>query len=212
MWTEKQNDYPYSNNTQHAYNSIFITLYTCYLYISFTHSALHQWFYSPLLGPGLFLSFVIFFTLMVGFLWRVISPSQGRYLHIGQHKHRINTYTDIHVLSGIRIHDPRVWASEDSLCLRPRGHRDRHPYISDFKMWILTGFRTLPIVRNSRKQKTQRFGNGICFRPQVSGGKDTYFVGSLRKSTVLSSFWNTGRWTKSKNPVILSCKMYNKNK
>jgi hypothetical protein len=29
----------------------------------------------------------------VGHLGRVISPSQGRYLHTRQHKHRINTYT-----------------------------------------------------------------------------------------------------------------------
>jgi hypothetical protein len=35
------------------------------------------------------------------------------------------TYTDIHALSGIRIHDPTVQAGEDSSCLRPRGHCDR---------------------------------------------------------------------------------------
>jgi hypothetical protein len=40
-------------------------------------SFIHQWFYSPLLGPGLF-SFVIFFTKTVGLLGRVISPSRGR--------------------------------------------------------------------------------------------------------------------------------------
>jgi hypothetical protein len=47
---------------------------------------------------------------------------------------------------------------------------------------ILLGFRTLSIVRiflNTNK-KTQRFGNWICFRPQVR--EDTYSVGSLRKS------------------------------
>jgi hypothetical protein len=33
----------------------------------------------------------------------------------------------------------------------------------------LLGFWTLSIVRNSKYQKTQRFGNYICFRPQVSG-------------------------------------------
>jgi hypothetical protein len=38
-----------------------------------------------LLGPGLVFSFVIFFTQTVGLLGRVISPSQGRYLHIEQH-------------------------------------------------------------------------------------------------------------------------------
>jgi hypothetical protein len=35
-------------------------------------------------------------------------------------------HTDIHALSGIRNHDPSVRASEDSLCLRPHGHCDRH--------------------------------------------------------------------------------------
>jgi hypothetical protein len=39
---------------------------------------IHQWFYSPLLGPRLFFSFLIFFTQTVGLLGRVISPSQGR--------------------------------------------------------------------------------------------------------------------------------------
>jgi hypothetical protein len=34
------------------------------------------------------------FTQMVGLLRRVISPSQGRYLNTGQHKHRINAHTD----------------------------------------------------------------------------------------------------------------------
>jgi hypothetical protein len=52
----------------------------------------HQWFF---LGPGLFFSSVIFFTQTVGFLGRVISPLQCRYLHTGQHKHRINASTNI---------------------------------------------------------------------------------------------------------------------
>jgi hypothetical protein len=54
-----------------------------------------------------------------------ISPSQDRYLHTGQHKHRINIHTDIHALSGIRTHDSSVRAGEDSSCLRPHGHCDR---------------------------------------------------------------------------------------
>jgi hypothetical protein len=33
--------------------------------------------------------------------------------------------TAIHVLSGIRTHDPSVRAREESLCFRPRGHCDR---------------------------------------------------------------------------------------
>jgi hypothetical protein len=51
------------------------------LYVSFIQSFIHQWLYSALLGPGLFFSFVIFFTQPVGLLQRMISPSQGCYLH-----------------------------------------------------------------------------------------------------------------------------------
>jgi hypothetical protein len=86
---------------------------------------IHQWHYSPLLVPDLFLSFVIFFRQTVGLLVPMISPSQGRYLHTEQHKHRINTHTDIHALSWIRTHDSSVRASEDRSCLRPRGHCNR---------------------------------------------------------------------------------------
>jgi hypothetical protein len=88
-------------------------------------SFIHQWLYSPLLGPGLFFSFVIFFVQTVRLLGRGISPSQGCYLHTGQHKHRINAYTDIHGLGGIRTHDRSVRAKEDSSWLRPRCHCDR---------------------------------------------------------------------------------------
>jgi hypothetical protein len=34
-------------------------------------------------------------------------------------------HTNIHALSGIQIHDPRVRMSEDSSCFRPRGRGDR---------------------------------------------------------------------------------------
>jgi hypothetical protein len=78
------------------------------------------------LGSGLLFSFVIIFSQTVVLLGRVISPSQGHYLNTGQHKHRINAHTYIHALSGIRTKDPSDRASEDSSCLRPRGHCDRH--------------------------------------------------------------------------------------
>jgi hypothetical protein len=89
---------------------------------SFIHSSITL---HPSLGPGLFFSFVIMFTQSVGLLGRVIIPSQGRYLHTGQHKHRINAHIYIHALSRIQTQDPSVRASEDSSCLRPRGHCDR---------------------------------------------------------------------------------------
>jgi hypothetical protein len=79
----------------------------------------------PLLDPGLFFSFAIVFYTDGRTIGRGISQSQSRYLHIGQHKHRINAHTDIHALSGIRTHDPSVRASKDSSCLRLYGHYDR---------------------------------------------------------------------------------------
>jgi ABC-type transport system involved in multi-copper enzyme maturation permease subunit len=57
---------------------------------------IRQWFYSPLLGPNLFFSFIIFFPQTIGLLGQVISQSQGRYLYKGQQKHRINAHADIH--------------------------------------------------------------------------------------------------------------------
>jgi hypothetical protein len=49
---------------------------------------------------------------LVVLLGRGISPSQGRYLHTEQHKHRINAHTDIHASSGIRTHFPSVRVGE----------------------------------------------------------------------------------------------------
>jgi hypothetical protein len=57
--------------------------------------------------------------------WTMMSPSQGLYLYTGQHKHRINAYTNILASSRIRTYDPSVRANEDSSCLRQLGYRDR---------------------------------------------------------------------------------------
>jgi hypothetical protein len=99
-----------------------------------------------LLGPGLFFSSVIFFTQTVGLLGRVISPSQGRYLHTRQHKHRMDAHTNIRALSGIRTHNPSVRANEDSSCLRPHGHSHRqnlkyHTELLDTPKYLSTGQR-----------------------------------------------------------------------
>jgi hypothetical protein len=49
-----------------------------------------------LLDLGGFLSFIILYTLVrTRLLRRGISPTQGRYLHSEQHKHRINAHTQI---------------------------------------------------------------------------------------------------------------------
>jgi hypothetical protein len=78
------------------------------------HSFIHQRLYSPLLGPALFFSFVIFFTQSVRLVGREISRLKAATYT------QDNTNTDIHALSGIRTHDPSVRAREDSSCLRPR--------------------------------------------------------------------------------------------
>jgi hypothetical protein len=53
---------------------------------------------------SLHMRFLELFRHMVGLLGRVISPSQGLYLHrITQHR---KTRANIHALSGIRTHDP----------------------------------------------------------------------------------------------------------
>jgi hypothetical protein len=62
-----------------------------YIIYNFLHTYVYLWLYSPC-GPWpLFFSFLIY-THSVGFLGRGISPSQGRYLHTEQHKHRINAH------------------------------------------------------------------------------------------------------------------------
>jgi hypothetical protein len=75
---------------------------------------------SLLLDLGLFFSLLILYT--AGRTPRTEDQPVARPLPT----HRINAHTDIHALSGILTHDPSVRASEDSSCLRPRGHCDRH--------------------------------------------------------------------------------------
>jgi hypothetical protein len=53
---------------------------------------------------GRFFHFLIYIQ-SLGLLGRGIIPSQGRYLHTEQHKHRINAHTDIHTSSWIRTHE-----------------------------------------------------------------------------------------------------------
>jgi hypothetical protein len=72
----------------------------------------------------------------------------------------------------------------------------------------LLGFQTLSLsgIEISRR-KTRRFGNWICFRPQFRG--DTYLDHWKEKDQVSetscfsSNYFESGRWTKSENPVIL---------
>jgi hypothetical protein len=64
-----------------------------------------------------------------GLLGRVISSSQGLCLYTN------TTQTlNIHAQSGIRSHGPGARASEDSLCLRLLGYRDRHVFLQSVKI------------------------------------------------------------------------------
>jgi hypothetical protein len=98
-----------------------IFIYASY-YFSFIQSAMALQLF---VGPWPLVQFLNLFRQQVGLLGNGVSPSQGRYLHTELHKHRIHAHTDIHALSRIRTHDPSVRASEDSSCLRSRGHCDR---------------------------------------------------------------------------------------
>jgi hypothetical protein len=99
--------------------------------LKYVHPALYYYYYYS--STALCWALAAFsvswsYTQPVGRLGWGISPSQGLYLHSEQHKYRINAHnTDIHALSGIRTRDRRVLTSEDSSCLRPRGHCDQHP-------------------------------------------------------------------------------------
>jgi hypothetical protein len=78
-------------------------------------------------GPRPLIQLRNHFSQTVGLLGRVTSLSQGHYVNTGQHKQNKRIHTpNIHVLSGIRTHDPSVRASEDSSCITPRGDSDLH--------------------------------------------------------------------------------------
>jgi hypothetical protein len=109
----------------------FLRMWNCkcsiYIFLSFSSIALpaHS-------GPRPLIQFRSHFSLTVRLLSRVTSSSQGRYLNTRttqtQNK-RIHT-PNIPALSGIRTHDPSVWDSEDSSCLRQRGYCDRRlPFV-----------------------------------------------------------------------------------
>jgi hypothetical protein len=114
---------------------------------------------------------------MVGLFGRVVSPSQDRYLHTVQHKHRIKAHTNIHALRGIRTHDPSVQANEDRSCLIPRNHCDRQLMFHIQEFSVLLNFWTVSIICYSNAMF--RFGNWICFRPREKLREGTSYLGPL---------------------------------
>jgi hypothetical protein len=82
-------------------------------------------------GPRPLIQFRNHYSQSVGFLGRVISPSQGRYLNTGQKKTHTHT-PNIHALSGIRTNDLSVRAREESSCrsiLTDLHNIDSHNYV-----------------------------------------------------------------------------------
>jgi hypothetical protein len=76
----------------------------------------------PFVGP-----WPLFHFLDPILLERGISPSQGIYLYIEQHKHRINSHNTQTSMPWVGFGPtiPAFERAKDSSCLRPRGHCDR---------------------------------------------------------------------------------------
>jgi hypothetical protein len=66
--------------------------------------------------------------------------------------------------------------------------------------WVFELCSSSGILKNRR---TQRFGNWICFRPQVRGQETPTQLGPLEKLASVTGL-SIGRWTKSKNPLVLN--------
>jgi hypothetical protein len=75
-------------------------------------------------GPRPVIQFRNNFSQIVGLFGRVISPSQGRYLKTGQHKHRINAHTNQIPMPWVGF-ESKIRTREDISCLRLRGYSDR---------------------------------------------------------------------------------------
>jgi hypothetical protein len=78
----------------------------------------------PFWGLGHFFSFLILYT--VGRTFRKSDQPVALPLPTHRTTQTQNKRTQYsHALSGIQTHDPRIRASEDSSCLRPRSHCER---------------------------------------------------------------------------------------
>jgi hypothetical protein len=92
--------------------------------LEYLHLYISLWLYSPFVGPWPFYQFL-------NCIHSRYDSLDGGSAHLKAAAYTQNntnteyTYTDIHALSGIRIHDPSVRASEDSSCLRLCNHSDR---------------------------------------------------------------------------------------
>jgi hypothetical protein len=113
------------------------------------------------LGRLTYRSFLKLFRHIVGLLGRVISPSQGLYLHrTTQHR---KTLTNIHALSGIRTHDPSNQPAKTDASDRTA---TVHPILTEFKKNIITlyfriwalHFKKIPLFRDQPSAVRPNFG------------------------------------------------------
>jgi hypothetical protein len=74
-----------------TYQSIYLLIYLL-IYLPTYLSIYLPMALRPFVGPWPLFSFLIFYTASRRLLGQGFSPSQGRYLHIGQHKHRKNAH------------------------------------------------------------------------------------------------------------------------
>jgi hypothetical protein len=120
--------YIVSNHNYVEYAKILQIVITYIFMLPPFHSFFHQWLYSPLLGPGLFFSFVIFFT--VGRTpWTSDQPI-ARPLPTHRTTQTQNNCTHTHPCLKWDS-NPRSQCSRErrEFRLRPRGHCDRPCYL-----------------------------------------------------------------------------------
>jgi hypothetical protein len=111
---DSKNVHPKSDLPAAVYRSIYVHSLLISIYIRV---------YGPLSDLGRFFGFLILY--IVGRTPWTGDQSVTRPLPIHRTTQTHNKCIVIHASSGIRIHDSRVRASEDSSCLRPCCHCDR---------------------------------------------------------------------------------------
>jgi hypothetical protein len=91
----------------------------------------------------------------------------------------------------------RLWVLSQR-CARSTG--DFLPECKRQTTWFsgLLGFWILSIVRYSKKQKNTRFGNWICFRPQVRGQETPTQLGPLERASL--NHWTMDKVQKPSSP------------
>jgi hypothetical protein len=140
-------------------------------------------------GSWSFIQFHNHFSQTVGLLGRGISPSQGRYLHTGQHNHRINAHR----------HPCPVW----DLNLRSQGSSERRQFMPSFLLspwryssgwalasWIISLHFSLFFICSDDKAPNGRMKKWVEYGWKRSW--PTYFrwfyIHSIRD-------WLSGSWT-----------------